>query len=306
MISSANIRPRPLTAMHIETLKTFVDLVETGSFSKAAQLNFVSQSAVSQQLKVLEARYDCVLVERGTHRRVALTEPGRLFYGECKALLERFHQLENRLRDRSTTIAGTVRIATVYSVGLHALPPFVTEFLKGHPQVKVHVEYGRTNRICDALVHDELDLGIVALPLPRNGLTVVPWRQEKLVLVCAPAYRLARTRALRLDRLRDEPFIAFEPDIPTRKTIDRLLRSHHVAVRTVMEFDNVETIKRSVEVGSGVSILPEATVVNEVASGLLTRIELTGGPFVRELGIVHRRNRVLTAAARTFIDLLTT
>lgn len=292
--------------MHIETLKTFVDLVETGSFSKAAQLNLVSQSAVSQQLKALEARYDCVLVERGTHRRMAPTESGRLFYSECKTLLERFRHLEGRLRDRATTIAGTVRIATVYSVGLHALPPFVTKFLKAYPQVKVHVEYGRTNRICDALVHDQLDLGIVALPLPRSGLAVTPWRQEKLVLVCSPAHRLAGRRSVRLDRLEGEPFIAFEPDIPTRKTIDRVLRAHRVAVRTVMEFDNVETIKRSVEVGSGVAILPEPTIVNEVASGLLARLDLSGGPFMRELGIVHRRNRMLTAAARAFIGLLTT
>lgn len=291
--------------MHIETLKTFVDLVETGTFGGAAQINFVSQSAVSQQIKALEARYGCVLVERGAHRRLALTDAGRLFYAECKDLLERFQQLEGRLRERSGPIRGTVRIATVYSVGLHALPPYVTQFLKAFPQVKAHVEYSRTNRICDALAHDLLDLGIVALPLPRTALTVIPWREERLVLVCRPDHRLARKRSISLERLQGEPFIAFERDIPTRKTIDRLLRAHHVTVRTVMEFDNVETIKRSVEVGSGIAILPEPTLANETQGGLLAKVTLADGPFTRRLAIVHRRGRVLTGAARAFITMLT-
>jgi len=177
-------------------------------------------------------------------------------------LLERFQRLEGRLRDRAAPIRGTVRIATVYSVGLHALPPYLTRFLKAFPQVKAHVEYSRTNRICDALAHDLLDVGIVAVPLPRTAVTVIPWRDERLVLVCRPDHRLARKRSVSLALLQGEPFIAFERDIPTRKTIDRLLRAHGVTVRTVMEFDNVETIKRSVEVGSGVAILPEPTVAN--------------------------------------------
>jgi DNA-binding transcriptional LysR family regulator len=291
--------------MHIETLKTFRDLVATGSFGKAAALNYVSQSAVSQQLKALETRYGCVLVERGAHRPVVLTDAGRVFYAECCHLLERFVQLERLVRDESATVAGTIRVATVYSVGLHALPPYVTEFLKTHPQVQVHIEYSRTNRICEALAHDLLDFGIVALPLPRALVSVIPWRTERLTLVCPPGHRFATRRSVRLERLQGEPFVAFARDIPTRRTVDRVLRSRRVAVTTVMEFDNIETIKRSVEVGSGVSILPEATVVNEVKSGLLATVALAGGPFVRELGIVHRRGRVLTAAAREFIRLLT-
>jgi DNA-binding transcriptional LysR family regulator len=231
--------------MHIETLKTFCDLVDTGSFSKAAQLNYVSQSAVSQQLKMLEARYDCVLVERGAHRRIALTEAGRLFHAECRELLERFQRLEGRLRERSTAIAGTLRVATVYSVGLHALPPYVTQFMKSCPQVTVHIEYSRTNRICDAVGQDTLDLGIVALPLPRANLSVVPWRAETLVLVCAPGHRLARRRSVSLEHLRDEPFVAFERGIhcqyhlidpPGRDAVDQLvdaevLRPHALKCR---------------------------------------------------------------------------
>jgi DNA-binding transcriptional LysR family regulator len=290
--------------VHIETLKTFCHLVEAGSFNKAAELSFVSQSAVSQQLKALESRFGCRLLERGSRRGVTLTDAGRQLYTECKDLLGRFSALEDRLRQGSAAIAGVVKLATVYSIGLHELPPYVTQFMRAFPQVKVHVEYSRTDKICEACLNDTIDFGIVAFPLRRSNVTALPWHDEKLVLVCPPDHRLARRRRVSLAKLSGEPFIAFEPDIPTRRTIDRVLRTHGVAVRTLMEFDNIETIKRSVEVGSGVSILPETTVVNEVRNGLLAAVDFVEGPFTRAVGVVHRRGRVLSAAAREFVAML--
>jgi DNA-binding transcriptional LysR family regulator len=290
--------------VHLETLKTFCDLVESRSFSKAARLNYVSQSAVSQQLKALEGRYGQLLLERGGHRGVMPTDAGRMFYAACKELLGRFAAAEERVRAPTTVLTGTVRIATVYSVGLHTLPPFVTRFMKVHPQVKVHIEYSRTDKVCDACAGGAIDLGIVALPLPRSRVTVVPWSEEALVLVCAPGHRLSRRRTVSLRQLNGLEFVAFERDIPTRKTIDRILKAHGVAVSTVMEFDNIETIKRSVEVGSGVSILPESTVTNEVRNGLLASVRFAEGRFTRTIAIVHRRGRVLNAPALRFLQLL--
>lgn len=290
--------------MHIETLKTFCDLIETGSFSKAAQLNLVSQSAVSQQLKALEKRYDRPLIERGQRKGVALTEAGQLFYAECKELLERFRALEDRMRDQTAVIAGTIKVATVYSIGLHELPPYVKQFMKAHPQVKVHIEYSRTDKVYEACLNNTIDFGIVALPLRRPNIAVIPLRQDKLVLVCSPEHPLARKRKVSLAQLSGEEFIAFERDIPTRKTIDRIFKAHKVAVNTVMEFDNIETIKRSVEVGIGLSILPETAVVNEVRSGLLAKLDFSEGTFTRAVGIIHRRGRVFSAAAREFMQML--
>ena len=291
--------------MHIETLKTFRDLVETGSFTRAAQMNLVSQSAVSQQLKSLEARYDCRLLERNRRGRVALTDEGRRFYAGCREVLERFQSLELRLRERSTAIAGTIRVATVYSIGLHELPPYVTRFMKQHPQVKVHLEYRRTNQVCEGCLDDTLDFGIVAFPIRRSNLDVIPWQEETLVLVCAPDHPLARRRRISLTRLHGEEFIAFERDIPTRKTIDRVLARHGVKVSRVMEFDNIETIKRAVEVGSGVSIVPQTTVLDAVQRRTLVQLEFVEGRFTRSVGVVHRRGRVLSPPARAFVDMVT-
>ena len=290
--------------MHLETLKTFCDLIETGSFSKAATLNFITQSAVSQQVQSLEKRFDQQLIERGRRKGIAPTEAGKLLYAGCKDLLERFAALESRLHARLGVISGTIRVATVYSVGLHELPPYIKEFLKEHPQVKVNIEYSRTDRVYEACLNNTIDFGIVALPLRRPDLSVIPLRHDKLVFVCSPEHPLANRRRVSFKQLTGEDFVAFERDIPTRKTIDRILKQYNVPVNYVMEFDNIETIKRSVEVGIGISILPETAVVNEVRSGLLKAHEFTEGIFTRPIGIIHRKGKVLSPAAREFVKLL--
>lgn len=292
--------------MHIETLKTFCDLVETGSFSKAAALNFVSQSAVSQQVKALEIRFEQQLIERGQRHSIRPTEAGRMLYVECKEILERFHLIESRLRTKSEIVTGAIRVATVYSIGLHELPPYVKQFMKSHPQVNVHVEYSRTDKVYEACLNGVIDFGIVALPLRKPNLAVIPFRDDKLVAVCSPDHPLARRRRVSLKRLKGEDFIAFERDIPTRKTIDRILKEHDVTVNTLMEFDNIETIKRSVEVGNGISILPEPAVANEIKNGALIALEFTEGTFTRPIGIIHRKGKLFSAAAREFVELLTT
>ncbi len=290
--------------MHIETLKCYCDLVETGSFSRAAALNLISQSAISQQVRALERRYDQVLIERGTRRRAVPTEAGHILYVESRELLGRFNALEERMRSQSASITGTVRVATVYSIGLHLLPRYMKRFIRLHPQVKIHVEYHRTDKVCEACLNNTIDIGIVALPVRRSNLEVIPFRDEKLVLVCNPEHPLARRDPVEMAALAGFDFVGFERDIPTRKTIDRILRSQDVRAGYVMQFDNIETIKRSVEVGNGISILPESAVINEVRSGQLVTLDFREGTFTRSLGIVRRRGRAQGAAASEFIRLL--
>jgi len=290
--------------MHIETLKTFCDLVDTGSFTRAAAQNFVSQSAVSQQIRALENRFGRRLLERGPGRGVQLTRAGQLLYSEGKAILGKFRSLEQRLRENAPVMAGTVRVATVYSVGLHALPPYVKQFLRAHPQVNVRVEYSRTDRVYQACLDGTIDLGIVAQPKRRAQLEVLLLRPDPLVLVVGPEHTLARKRRVPLARLQDQPFVAFDRSVPTRRAIDRLLKEHGVSVSIVTEFDNIETIKRSVEAGLGISILPRNTLRNELRARTLVQLDFTDGSFSRSIGIIRRKGRELTPPARAFLDLL--
>src|SRR5438309_5319120 len=193
--------------MHVETLKTFCDLIETGNLSHAARLNLVSQSAVSQQLRALEQRYGRRLIERSPRIGARPTEVGRLLYEEVKSLLERLAVVERRLRVRDDVVAGTVRVATVYSVGLHTLPPAIKRCLADHPGVNVRLSYRRTNEVYTVCLDGEVDFGIVAVPARRPGLEVVPLGHDELVIAAAPSHPIARRARCSLSALDGQPFI---------------------------------------------------------------------------------------------------
>ena len=290
--------------MHIETLKTFCDLVETGSLSRAAKLNRVTQSAVSQQLRALEARYGKKLIDRAPRVGAQPTEAGRAFYSELKPLLEQFQALEGRLRERPNVVTGSVRVATVYSVGLHTLPKVMKKSLAAHPALGLRLEYRRTDQVYEGCLRGECDLGIVALPHRRPQLEIVPLGHDELVFVASPEHRLAKKKGLGLSDLDGQPFIAFDRDIPTRKLVDRLLRRAKASVAYVMELDNIETIKRSVEAGIGVSLLPAPALAAEVRARTLVTRKLRESPIERPIGVMYRRSRELSSAARVFLELL--
>ena len=291
--------------MHVETLKTFCDLVETGSLSRAARLNLVSQSAVSQQLRSLEKRYGHRLIERAPRIGARATDAGRLLYDEVKPLLERLAAVEQRIRARPDVVAGTVRVATVYSVGLHTLPHVIKRCLAKHPGVNIRLSYRRTNEVSAACLDGEVDFGIVALPARRAQLAVVSLGDDELLVTAPPTHAIARRARCPIAVLHDQPFIGFDRDIPTRKLVDSLLRRHGVRVQYVLELDNVETIKRSVEAGLGLSLLPAPTLAAEIRARTLVARPPVEGPFRRPIGVMYRRTRELSAAGRAFLDVLT-
>ncbi|HEX7999067.1 MAG TPA: LysR family transcriptional regulator [Pyrinomonadaceae bacterium] len=291
--------------MQIETLKIFCDLVETRSFSQAAEMNFVTQSAVSQQVRGLEEKFKRRLLERVRGRReVRLTDAGDSFYHESLKVMEAYRQLQERMRGLEGTVSGTVRVATVYSVGLHELPPVVRRFMELYPSAKIDLEYSRTTRVVRDVLSGAVDLGVVAYPEKRRGLSVVNLPGDRLVLICPPTHPLAARKKIKATELKEQGFVLFERDIPTRRATDRILKSHGVAVRRVAEFDNIETIKRAVEVGFGAAIVPRPSVIDEQRSGQLAVVQLAEPEWTRTVGIIHRSDRTLGIAARKFIELL--
>lgn len=289
--------------MHIETLRVFCDVVETGSFSAAASQNYITQSAVSQQLRALESRYQCPLLERSRHGAKP-TPAGEILYRVSREILEKYQEIETQLQESGKVVAGNLRVAIVYSVGLHELPPYLKEYMRSYPQVNVHVEYTRPNKIYDNVIAGQIDLGIVAYPQKHPQVQNLPWREDRLVLVCPPNHPFAALKKVSIAKLAGENFVAYEQDIPTRKAIDLLLREHQVAVHYAGEFDNIETIKRAVEIGQGVSIVPLASIQYELDHGTLKAMQLTEATLQRPLGIIHKKGRHLSPAAVKFIEIL--
>jgi LysR family transcriptional regulator, transcriptional activator of the cysJI operon len=291
--------------MQIETLKIFCDLVETQSFSQAAERNFVTQSAVSQQVRGLEEKFKRRLLERVRGRReVRLTDAGERFYEESRNVLAAYRGLQERMRGLDGAVSGTVRVGVVYSIGLHELPPVVRRFMALYPQAKIDLEYSRTTRIVRDCLSGAIELGIVAYPEKRRGLAVTSLPGDRLVLICPPSHPLATRKKVKAAELNGHDFVLFERDIPTRRATDRIFKAHNVTVHRVAEFDNIETIKRAVEVGFGVSIVPRPSILDEQKSGQLAVVALAEPEWTRTVGIIHRSDRTLGIAAQKFIELL--
>lgn len=289
--------------MQVESFKVFRDLVETQSFSKAAQLNYVTQSAVSQQVRAMEERFGIPLIER-TSKKFGLTREGQMLYQTSRHVIQLYEGLQHQFQELRGVISGTIRVATVYSIGLHELPPYLKAFLKEYPQVNVHVEYRRSNQVYEDILQGTVDIGLVAFPAQRKNIKVEAFRKDKLVLICAPENALAKGASARLAEVAKARFVGFESDIPTRRAVDRMFRERGLEVKPVMEFDNVETVKRAVEIDAGVSIVPRATVEQEVRNGTLKALEISGGDFHRPLGILYRNGRILSPALKKFLETL--
>src|SRR5882724_8800854 len=209
--------------MQIESLKVFCDLAESESFTKAAKINHVTQSAVSQQISSLERQFKSLLIER-SKKKFRLTREGQVLYEFSKQIIQNYDSLQSKLQEIKDIISGTIRVATIYSIGLHDLPPYVKRFLKSYPTVNVHVEYRRSNQVYDDVLSNVVDLGLVAYPIREGKLETVALRKDPLVVICHPQHPFAKTKSVKLKALAGQKFISFEPDIPTRKAIDKILK----------------------------------------------------------------------------------
>src|SRR3989440_1959601 len=289
--------------MQIESLKVFCDLAETESFTKAAQINNVTQSAVSQQISSLERIFKSLLIER-SKKKFRLTREGQVLYDYSKQIISSYDALYSKLQEIKDIISGTIRVATIYSIGLHDLPPYLKKFLKAYPSVNVHIEYRRANQVYEDVMGNVVDLGLVAYPNRDQKLEIFPLRKDPLVLICHPQHPLAKNKEIKLKALAGQKFIGFEPDIPTRRALDKILRENSVAVQHVMEFDNIETVKRAVEIDAGVAIVPQGTVVQEVAKQTLAQVTIEDGDFYRPLAAIYKKNKVLSPAMKQFLTIL--
>jgi LysR family transcriptional regulator, transcriptional activator of the cysJI operon len=289
--------------MQIESLKVFCDLAETESFTKAAQISSVTQSAVSQQISALERTFKSLLIER-SKKKFRLTREGQMLYDYSKQIIQTYESLHSKLQELKDIISGTIRVATIYSIGLHDLPPYIKRFMKSYPTVNIHVEYRRANQVYDDVFSNVVDLGLVAYPVKDPKLEIIPLRKEPLVLICHPQHPFAKLKTVKLKALAGQKIIGFEPDIPTRKALDKILKEYGVEVKHVMEFDNVETVKRAVEIDAGISIVPQGTITQEIAKQTLVALPIEDGDFFRPLAAIYKKNKVLSPAMKQFLTIL--
>ena len=289
--------------MQIESLKVFCDLADTESFTKTARMNAVTQSAVSQQISTLERTFKSRLVER-SKKKFRLTPEGQVLYDCSKQILDQYRSLDHRLQELQDIISGTIEVSTIYSIGLHDLPQYLKQFMQRYPTVHVHVDYRNASQVYEDVLGNAVDLGLIAYPVKDAKLEIVPLRKEPLVLICHPEHPFAQAKSIKLKALDGQKLISFEPDTPTRQALDKILSAHDVEVIHVMEFDNVETVKRAVEIDAGISIVPQSTVVQEIEKQTLAVVDIQDGQFFRPLAAIYKKHRVLSPALKQFLEIL--
>lgn len=291
--------------MHIKSLKIYCDIVERRSFSRAADDNRISQSNASQVVHQLEDRLGVQLLDR-SKRPFVITPEGERYYEGARQIVRMYDELEEDVRTLHNAAAGRLLVASIYSVGLAHMSQFVRQFSAKYPNAQVRLEYLHPDRVLEVVEDGDVDLGLVSYPEESRTLVAIPWRSEPLVVVCHPCHRFAKETTIRFADLSGEPLIAFEAGLRIRAEIDRALMVHHVDANIALEFDNIETMKRAIEINEGISLLPEPTVAKEIASSSLVKVQLEGEPQTRPLGIVYRRDRPLRELAKRFIELLQT
>lgn len=289
--------------MRLKSLKIFCDIVDRHSFSRAAEANGVSQSKASQAVHQLEERLGVKLIDR-SKRPFVLTPEGQRFHEGSRVIVQRYEDLEREVRSLHEAVAARLTVASIYSVGLAHMSGYLREFLAAHPQADVRLEYLHPHRVYEAVDSGQADLGLVSYPEESRSLAAIVWREEPMAVVCHPSHPLAQRSSIRLEALRGEPMVAFQTGLAIRERIDQVFADQGVEVEIALEFDNIETIKRAIEIGTGISLLPLPTVEGEISAGTLAAVSVAGQRLVRPLGIIHRRDRELSETASLFVELL--
>ena len=291
--------------MLIQSLKIFCDLTNSQSFSKTAILNSVTQSAVSQQIKSIERRQGKPLVER-KNRIISLTPEGEVFYRSARDIVQRYVDMQTGIESLDGIISGTVRLSTIYSVGMLEIASHLKVYLKAYPRVNFRLQYDQAMKIYEDVANSEVDLGIVAYPKAQKNIEVLPFSHDEMVVICHSENPLANRDSLNIGDLDQYPLILFSPETPTRQTLESFFLKEGLHPRIVMELDHIDTIKHAVEADLGIAIVPAPSIEPELQEGQLKALTLEGKTLVRPLGILYRKNRNLSKAAQKLIEVFQT
>ena len=289
--------------MHLRNVEMFCNAVELRSFSRAAEQQKVSQSAVSQAIQQLEKRLGMQLIDR-SKRPFEVTAAGHLYFDGCRDLLHSFREVEDRVRELGDKIVGRIRVVAIYSVGLIQINETIDRFEREFPEVEVLIDFVHPDEVYRRVGQEQDELGLVSFPKSKGMFECLHWQDQPMGIAVGPDHEWFDRSTISAAELDGVRFVGFKPNLFIHKAIDRWFREVGVSVETVHEFDNIEYVKRDVESGSGVALLPEPTLRDECQRGRMKAIEVEGTSWVRPMGMIHRKSRELSLATRKFIEVL--
>ncbi|GIW98392.1 MAG: transcriptional regulator [Pirellulaceae bacterium] len=289
--------------MHLRYLKVFCDVVDRHSFSKAAAVNNMTQSGVSQVVQHLEDELQVQLIDR-KKRPFLLTPEGTKFHSGARRILREFDTLCEEIRAAGRQVAGTVSIAAIYSIGLSYQPELQRRVSEVFPEIDLRFRFCHPDEVYRLVDQGTVDFGLVSYPQANNSLQIELWRTEQMVLVAPPDHPLAQAEEVTPSQLSLASLVAFAPKLRIRHEIDRYLRHLGVTMQIAAELDNIDSVRHALEVNSAVAFLPEPSVRADLADGTLIALPCPWLELERPLGLVTRRDDALGRAARSVMELI--
>jgi len=284
-------------------LKVFHTVARQLSFTKAAELLYMTQPAVTFQVKQLEEQFNTRLFDR-SHGRISLTSAGELVLDYAERILSLSAELDARMAEMSGEIAGPLLVGASLTNGEFILPRVLGKFQAAWPRVQAHLTVSNSEIIENRVADRSLDVGFIESPSHHPGLETQTLCEDELVVICAPGSDLGRMGKVPAARLADLSYISREQGSGTREFADRYFREHGVApddLNIVMELGSMVAIKGVVETGLGYSIVSRATVGNELALGKLVAVPLDP-PLIRIMSLVYPKERFRARRLNAFVD----
>ncbi len=290
--------------MDLRQLHTFRMVVERGSFSGAAEELDISQPAVSFQIRALEESVGHRLLDR-SGRRVALTEAGEVAYRFTKRMMSLEMEFERELQELGDRIAGPLVLGSSTGPGELVLPRLLGRFAAAHPAVVVRLAVLDTQTVCDRVLEEELELGVVGAARPQRGLVFEPFMRDELVAIVPPGHRFADRERITIAELTTEPLLVQQEGSGVRAVVEQALRDSGVRDRDLnvsMELGLQQSVKAAVLDGFGVTVISRLAVEREVADGSLVALSLEGEGLARQFWLVRHAGRTQRRAARAFTE----
>ena len=284
----------------LRQLEVFLAVARDESVSRAAEVLFMSQSAVSGSLAELEKQFEVKLFDR-VGKRLQLSERGRALRARAQAVLDQARELERGLESRGEL--GRVRIGATLTIGDHLAVPLIARFLREHAGAQVTLTIGNTEEIARRVGNFELDVGLIEGELEDSDLEVSPWRDDELVVFCAPEHPFAKKRTLSDDDLRGAGWIVREPGSGTRQTFDRGMHGLVPDIHIVLALQHTEAIKSAVAEGLGVGCLSRIALRAELERQTLHVCKVPQRDFRRRFLFVLHRQKYRSAGIEAWLAL---